>query len=94
MGRDLEGSGEKGLALPLPRTILSLALGRENVVHIAVTDPAAAGRIQEMLDRWRHFIGPELTTEPCETASQGASALPAAAKSVGGETDDDTKDFE
>jgi predicted RNA-binding protein YlxR (DUF448 family) len=90
VGRDLEGSGEKGLALPLPRTILSLALGRENVVHIAVTDLAAAGRIREMLDRWRHFIGPEPTTEPCETASQGASALPAAI----GATDDDTKDFE
>ena len=94
VGRDLEGSGEKGLALPLPRTILSLALGRENVVHIAVTDPAAAGRIQEVLDRWRHFIGPEPTTEPCETASQGASALPGESQGAGGTTEDDTKDFE
>lgn len=90
VGRDLEGSGEGGLALPLPRTILSLALGRENVVHIAVTDPAAAGRVQDALDRWRHFIGPDLTPEPCETASQGASALPGA----GGTAEDDTKDFE
>lgn len=89
VGRDLEGSGEQGLALPVPRTILSLALGRENVVHVAVTDPAAAGRIREMLDRWRHFIGPELTTEPCETASQGASALPGA---IG--TADNDEDFE
>ena len=77
VGRDREGSGEQGLALPLPRPILSLALGRENVVHIAVTDPAAAVRVRDALDRWRHFIGPELTPEPCETASQGASALPA-----------------
>lgn len=94
VGRDLEGSGEAGLAIPLPRTILSLALGRENVVHIAVTDPAAAGRVQNALDRWRHFIGPELTTEPCETASQGASALPDNIEGAGGLAEDDTKDFE
>ncbi|MBS0479319.1 MAG: DUF448 domain-containing protein, partial [Proteobacteria bacterium] len=78
VGRDLEGSGEQGLALPVPRPILSLALGRENVVHVAVTDPAAADRVRHALDRWQHFIGPDLTPEPCETASQGASALPAA----------------
>jgi predicted RNA-binding protein YlxR (DUF448 family) len=90
VGRDCEGSGEGGLALPVPRTILSLALGRENVVHIAVTDPAAAGRVRDALDRWRHFIGPDLTPEPCETASQGASALRAGAATA----EDDTKDFE
>jgi predicted RNA-binding protein YlxR (DUF448 family) len=94
VGRDREGSGEGGLALPLPRTILSLALGRENVVHVAVTDPAAADRIRDMLDRWRQFIGPELTPEPCETASQGASALPDKRDSVGGTAEDDTKDIE
>lgn len=75
VGRDLEGSGEQGLALPVARPILSLALGRENVVHVAVTDPAAGFRVRDALDRWLHFIGPELTPEPCETASQGASAL-------------------
>jgi predicted RNA-binding protein YlxR (DUF448 family) len=89
VGRDREGSGEEGLALPLPRTILSLALGRENVVHIAVTDPAAAVRVRDALDRWRHFIGPDLTTEPCETASQGASALPATTGSAGGSAEND-----
>ena len=40
VGEDREGSDLKGLALPVPRTILSLALGRENVVHIALTDRA------------------------------------------------------
>jgi predicted RNA-binding protein YlxR (DUF448 family) len=90
VGRDREGSGEGGLALPVARTILSLALGRENVVHIAVTDPAAAVRVTDTLDRWRHFIGPDSTPEPCETASQGASALRADA----GTAEDDTKDFE
>ena len=90
VGRDREGSGEGGLALPVPRPILSLALGRENVVHVAVTDPAAANRVKHTLDRWRHFIGPDLTPEPCETASQGASALRAGV----GTAADDTKDFE
>ena len=66
----------RGLALPVPRTILSLALGRENVVHIGLTDRAAAKRVSEALDRWLHFIGPEPAPVPCETASQGASALP------------------
>jgi len=86
VGRDREGSGEQGLALPVGRPILSLALGRENVVHIAVTDPAAGSRVRDALDRWLHFIGPELTPEPCETASQGASALP---RAVGTAEDDE-----
>jgi predicted RNA-binding protein YlxR (DUF448 family) len=76
VGSDMEGSGRKGLTLPVPRTILSLALGRENVVHAGLTDAKAAKRVSEALDRWLHFIGPEPSLMPCETASQGASALP------------------
>lgn len=79
VGRDEEGSGLKGLTLPVPRTILSLALGRENVVHAGLTDAKAAARTREALDRWLHFIGPDSTPRPCETASQGASALPSEA---------------
>ncbi|RDE05789.1 DUF448 domain-containing protein [Sphingomonas aracearum] len=74
VGRDREGSGEQGLALPVPRTILGLALGRENVVHAALTDSHAAGRVREALARWQRFIGPDPDSVPCETASQGASA--------------------
>ncbi len=74
VGSDREGSDLKGLALPVGRPILSLALGRENVVHIGLTDRAAAKRVSEALDRWLHFIGPEPSPVPCETASQGASA--------------------
>ena len=74
VGREEEGSGRKGLTLPVPRAILSMALGRENVVHIGVTDRAAAGRVGDALDRWLHFIGTELQPLPCDTASQGASA--------------------
>jgi uncharacterized protein len=54
------GGGERqGVIFPLPRTILSMALGRENVVHIALTDLAAASRVQHALARWRAFTGPE-----------------------------------
>ncbi|UVO50430.1 DUF448 domain-containing protein [Sphingomonas sp. SUN019] len=74
VGSDTQGSDLRGLALPAGRTILSLALGRENVVHIGVIDRLAAARLGEALDRWRHFIGPDLNSVPCETASQGASA--------------------
>lgn len=74
VGSDREGSELKGLVLALPRPILSLALGRENVVHIGVTDRAAAERLSEALGRWLHFIGPDPIPAPCETASQGASA--------------------
>jgi predicted RNA-binding protein YlxR (DUF448 family) len=74
VGSDREGSGLKGLVLPLPRTTLSLALGRENVVHIGLTDRAAAGRVKESLDRWLHFIGPEPGPVSCDSTSQGASA--------------------
>ena len=74
VGSDREGSDLKGLVLPVARPILSLALGRENVVHIGVTDRAAAERLGEALGRWLHFIGPDPIPAPCETASQGASA--------------------
>ena len=74
IGSDREGSPLRGLVLPMPRPILSLALGRENVVHIGLTDRAAAARVSDALARWLHFIGPEPTSVPCETASQGASA--------------------
>lgn len=74
VGSDREGTDLKGLTLPVPRTILSLALGRENVVHAGLTDARAAKRVGDALDRWLHFIGPDPGHEPCETRSQGASA--------------------
>ena len=71
VGRGEEGTGLKGFQLPVPRPILSMALGRENVVHIGVTDRAAAGRVGDALNRWLHFIGPESAIPPCDTAAQG-----------------------
>src|SRR5690348_11038156 len=69
------GGGERqGLIFPEPRTILSLALGRENVVHVALTDPAAASRVRHALARWRAFTGPARGLEGGEPASGPVSA--------------------
>lgn len=48
------------LVLPVSRTELSMALGRENVVHAAVCDRAAAERVAAAARRWRAFNGLEL----------------------------------
>ena len=79
MGSDAEGSGMRGLVIAAPRTILSSALGRENVVHIAIIDQGAARRVGEVLARWHRFIGFGSGERPCESTSQGpiAAAAPA-----------------
>jgi hypothetical protein len=64
----------RGMIFPEGRTILSLALGRENVVHVALTDPAAASRVQHALARWRAFTGPTRGLEGGEPASGPVSA--------------------
>ena len=68
------GSTQEGLNFPLPRTILSLALGRENVVHVALTDPAAASRVRHAIARWRAFTGPDRGPEGGEPALRTGSA--------------------
>ena len=62
------GGGPRGMIFPEPRTILSMALGRENVVHVALTDPAAASRVRHALARWRAFTGPDRGPEGGEPA--------------------------
>ncbi|HSM54249.1 MAG TPA: DUF448 domain-containing protein [Erythrobacter sp.] len=57
VGRDAEGSGERGIVLPLDRAALSVALGRDNVVHLALNNSAAAERIQGALARLLHYSG-------------------------------------
>lgn len=52
----LRGTGVS-LVLPTGRTELSLALGRENVVHAALRDRAAAERVSVAVARWRAFCG-------------------------------------
>ena len=49
----------RGLVFPLPRPILSMALGRENVVHLALTEAGAARRVALAIARWQAFIDPD-----------------------------------
>ncbi len=61
VGRMNEGSGERGMVLPLDRAALSVALGRDNVVHLGVfgahRDAHAAQRIGWAVERLRDFAG-------------------------------------
>jgi predicted RNA-binding protein YlxR (DUF448 family) len=66
--------GTQGVIFPEPRTILSLALGRENVVHVALIDPAAAARVRHALERWRAFTGPDRGLGGGEPALRDGSA--------------------
>jgi uncharacterized protein len=70
----LNNNGGQGLLFPEERTILSMALGRENVVHIALTDRAAAARVMHALSRWRAFIDPRAGLEDGDAASGRGSA--------------------
>ena len=74
VGAEREGSGAQGLVFPEGRTILSLALGRENVVHVAIIDRAAAARVNHALGRWRAFIGREDGLSAATAELPGASA--------------------
>ena len=68
------GGGEaKGVHFPEGRTILSVALGRENVVHLALTDTAAATRVHHALLRWRAFSDPVCGPDGGNTASGSGS---------------------
>ena len=68
------GTGARGMIFPEDRTILSMALGRENVVHVALTDPAAASRVSHALARWRAFTDPRTGLDGGEPASAPGSA--------------------
>ncbi|MFL6763274.1 MAG: DUF448 domain-containing protein [Sphingomicrobium sp.] len=74
VGTRVGGGGPQGVIFPEGRTILSLALGRENVVHVALTDPAAASRVRHALVRWRAFTGPDRGLEGGEPALRTGSA--------------------
>jgi len=70
------GGGQgQGLVFPAERTILSLALGRQNVVHIAIIDRAAAVRVRHALERWRAFIGKNDGLSTATADMPGASAM-------------------
>ena len=71
VGEEAEGTGLKGIILPLDRAALSVALGRDNVVHLALTDAAAAQRVAVPLRRLMHFLGrTEIDGEAADAAGQ------------------------
>lgn len=78
VGSEAEGSGLRGVTLPLDRAALSVALGRDNVVHLALTDPKAAERVSAALQRLLHFLGRADTTGT-ELKQQAAPGAPLAA---------------
>lgn len=65
VGTDQEGTGVRGTVLPLDRDALSVALGRENVVHLGISARAgssdskksASGRVARDVIRLLRFLG-------------------------------------
>lgn len=57
VGEDREGSDLVGLRLPVDRDALSMALGRDNVVHVAMINARAGERVRTLLDRWQSYLG-------------------------------------
>lgn len=79
VGREEEGSGRRGLTLPLDRATLSVALGRDNVVHLALTDRAAVDRLEVPLRRLLRFLGQGDESDPGSGDGAAADAAPSAA---------------
>jgi len=71
VGEDSEGTGLAGLRLPLDRAALSVALGRDNVVHLALADRASAERVAIPLRRLQTFLGDLTAGEPALPAARG-----------------------
>ncbi len=57
VGMDEEGSGKAGETLPLDRMALSVALGRDNVVHLGLADRSSHQRLLVPLRRLQSFLG-------------------------------------
>jgi predicted RNA-binding protein YlxR (DUF448 family) len=69
------GREGQGLVIPAERPILSLALGRQNVVHIALIDRGGAARVEHALGRWRAFIGSDSGLSAATAGTPDASAV-------------------
>ena len=74
VGEASEGTGMAGVTLPLDRAPLSVALGRDNVVHLALTDRGAAERIAAALGRLLHFLGRATATEDTSDRNEPVAA--------------------
>lgn len=57
VGQEAEGTDLAGIVLPVDRQALSMAMGRDNVVHIAVTDSRAASRLRAAIGRLESYLG-------------------------------------
>jgi hypothetical protein len=81
VGSEAEGSGLRGVVLPLDRAALSVALGRDNVVHLALADGKAAERVAAPLLRLLHFRGQAAIVAETEAdgGQEPATAAPSAA---------------
>jgi predicted RNA-binding protein YlxR (DUF448 family) len=75
VGSDAEGTGLAGLRLPLDRAALSVALGRDNVVHLALADRPSAERVAIPLRRLQTFLGghPAAVTDGASNSRQAAT---------------------
>jgi predicted RNA-binding protein YlxR (DUF448 family) len=73
VGREQEGSGLAGVRLPLDRAAQSVALGRDNVVHLALTDKASAERVGAPLKRLLTFLGAAEAADGCGKRAAGAA---------------------
>jgi predicted RNA-binding protein YlxR (DUF448 family) len=71
VGTDAEGSGQRGTVLPLDRNALSVALGRDNVVHLGVAghpgDMRAANRVLQAVSRLVQYAGDDWASTKNET---------------------------
>ena len=65
------------IMLPADREALSAALGRANVVHIAVADAGSAARIASAAARWRDFAGPDISGHGGDSVDAPALVAPA-----------------
>jgi len=84
VGSDAEGTGLRGQVLPLDRTALSVALGRDNVVHLGVAghpgDMRAANRVLQAVSRLMDYTGNDRAIETNATGrdTSGHVGLPQA----------------
>ena len=74
VGLDEEGSGKRGTVLPLDREALSVALGRDNVVHLALADVKSAERVRSPLARLQTFLGAAPAAGSSEDVGGAAAA--------------------
>ena len=70
------------IVLPVGREQLSMALGRENVVHAAIGNSGSASRVIETLERWAAFNGTSVFGNKDEKDDE---AVDAAVADVAGE---------